>query len=284
MKIRKNIVAAILLLIGFTACEKETKLSLPKSKVLMVVNSGITSDSTIKIYIGKTVALFDNSSNYDLNNLHPSLRTTEKDIPLINIGKGYYLSNEKPEVGEAYTLEIREEGFPTVSSSTRIPSPPILGLVSAIQAIQESSPVIKITADIVDSDSTEDYYIVEVKEKWEKSGSRNLSLMTRDIACENNINGFAEPQLLLRDLTFNGKTKSFTFTIPDNNYSQSNLVLELVLKKCTKEFWEYKLTYYLYKQTTDVPTIQPVQMFTNINNGVGIFGSYTSTTSAIVLR
>jgi hypothetical protein len=286
--IRIPIAAAIFfslsLILG--SCEKDAQIYLPKGETKMVVNAGITADSLLKIFIGKTTPLFNNTSTKYIDNATPFLYVDGEIVTLNNIGKGYYVATEKAQMGSFYDVELFEEGFPTVSASTYVPNYPTLGNISARKATYEGDAVIQVTAEIIDTADTEDYYILEVREKGSYSSYSNIGITTKDFDCENSLDGVYEAQLLFQDRNFNGNTKSIIFSFLDNGYisGANNATLEVVLKRCTEEFWEYKRTYYLYMQTVDIPVVQPVQVFTNVTNGVGIFGGYTSVTKSISIK
>ena len=286
--IRIPIAAAIFFSLSLTlgSCEKDAQIYLPKGETKMVVNAGITADSLLKIFIGKTTPLFNNTSTKYIDNATPFLYVNGEIVTLNNIGKGYYVSTEKAQMGSFYDVELFEEGFPTVSASTYVPNYPTLGNISARKATYEGDAVIQVTAEIIDTADTEDYYILEVREKGSYSSYSNIGITTKDFDCENSLDGVYEAQLLFQDRNFNGNTKSVVFSFLDNGYSSgsNNATLEVVLKRCTEEFWEYKRTYYLYMQTVDIPVVQPVQVFTNVTNGVGIFGGYTSVTKSISIK
>lgn len=288
-RIRIPIAAAIYFTLSLTlgSCEKDARIYLPKGETKMVVNAGITADSLLKIFIGKTTPLFNNTSIKYIDNATPFLYVDGEIVTLNNVGKGYYVATEKAQMGSFYDVELFEEGFPTVSASTYVPNYPTLGNISARKATLEGSAVIQVTAEIIDTADTEDYYILEVREKGSYSSYSNIDIITKDFDCENRLlDGEYVPQLLFQDRNFNGNTKSIIFSFIDNGYSSgaNNVTLEVVLKRCTKELWEYKRTYYLYLQTVDIPVVQPVQVFTNVTNGVGIFGGYTSVTKSISIK
>ena len=93
-----------------------------------------------------------------------------------------------------------------------------------------------------------------------------------------------EEQGLFNDLVFNGQTKSLQVSIPkffleeEYIYQDGNTVYESGLKKIRFYLHNISLPYFYfrtslqaYDQTSGSPFAQPVQVYSNIENGFGIF-------------
>ena len=87
-------------------------------------------------------------------------------------------------------------------------------------------------------------------------------------------------QGLFNDLLFNGQTKSLEISIPNNEWSWGEagyiwsyryIGLRFYLYNISQDYYYYRRSLELYNQTSGNPFAQPVQVFSNIQNGFGIF-------------
>ena len=82
------------------------------------------------------------------------------------------------------------------------------------------------------------------------------------------------------DILFNGQTKSLEISLPnEDNYwneagyiwSYRNIGLRFYLHNISQDYYYYRRSLELYNQSSDNPFAQPVQVYSNIENGFGIF-------------
>ena len=94
-------------------------------------------------------------------------------------------------------------------------------------------------------------------------------------------------QGLFNDLLFNGQNKNLELEIPNEEYwnfidgstewSYKRLSLTLYLHNISKSYYYYRTSLELYQNASGNPFAQPVQVYSNIDNGFGIFaGSQVS--------
>jgi len=283
MRAIKRIPYILIAFIGvmLTSCEKDVNLSLPQSKPKLVINSGVTSDSTWKVYIGRTVALFDKTSSNEVDDAEVTIKSEGETIRLQSEGNGIYTSPLKPTIGTKYTIEAKAAGFATATASCVVPPRPSFGNISIRTTESSYKKVVEISITIDDPSGTNDYYIIETR-----NSSVTLTppdyrsywyyyLYTEDIFCENVENNESGYQLLFKDVSFNGNKRKIVFTLETAVSDKDDV--ECIVKRCSKDFYEYKRTYILYNEYYDSPFTQPIQIHSNVTNGVGIFGAYSST-------
>ena len=58
----------------------------------------------------------------------------------------------------------------------------------------------------------------------------------------------------------------------------------LTISRVSKEYYWYQSSYSNYLQTSGDPFAQPVQVYTNINNGLGVFAGYSASKDSIVVE
>lgn len=259
------------------ACEKSVDIALPNSTPRLVVNGSLTPDSSITIYVGHTTKLFDDSPNY-LEDLQPLVEVNNTTIVLDSKGKGIYKAVRAAKAGEKYNITVSASGYSTVSATAEVPQPPRFNKLKVKRTLLNQLNNIQFSMVIVDPKETRDYYIVEVQSTDESS--TDLPITSTDPATEPQQFSYQD-QLLISDKSFNGQNKKIRFSINNSFFITKASSFKVKLKRCTPELWEYKSAYFLYLANAETPTSIPMQMYTNINNGVGIFGGHAIYTEVV---
>lgn len=76
--------------------------------------------------------------------------------------------------------------------------------------------------------------------------------------------------LYLDDLNFNGQTKKITLYVPSNPGGIDPY--NLIFTHLSESSYKYSRTFSLYQDTQGNPFSEPVQVYSNVKNGAGIFG------------
>jgi hypothetical protein len=274
------VLIAMLTLVA-SSCEQDIHLTIPPNQAKLVVNSGVNPDSTLKVYVGRTVRLFDKTTTKEVDNAAVTVTTDDGSIVLHSQGSGLYTSTVKPLAGKMYAIEVKAEGMATVTSNCTVPPRPTAGDVTISEVESAGKTFTQVEFILNDPAETDDYYIVEMRRATNDSdlpAGKNLlyyDLTTKDIFCENVSKDEYSRQLLFHDTSFNGKMKKIAFSIEGSIAGTAET--ECIVKRCSNDFWEYKRTLSLYEKNINSPFSQSFQVYTNIANGVGIFGAYSST-------
>ena len=80
-----------------------------------------------------------------------------------------------------------------------------------------------------------------------------------------------ENEIYFSDDYFNGAHYSFDFTIGSFFGGERVGPMRYVLESITPEYYKYLTSLRLQQDRADDPFAQPVQVFTNVEGGVGIF-------------
>ena len=87
-------------------------------------------------------------------------------------------------------------------------------------------------------------------------------------------------QGLFNDLLFNGQNKSLELEIPYDNFSgievgyewsYKTLSVRVYLHNISKSYYYYRTSLELYQSASGNPFAQPVQVYSNIESGFGVF-------------
>ncbi|MCD6555944.1 MAG: DUF4249 family protein, partial [Bacteroidales bacterium] len=94
------------------------------------------------------------------------------------------------------------------------------------------------------------------------------------------FNGNAYTLKFIADF-YNYKSDEYVKEINDEQYP---VIIVLKLLKVTEAVYNYIFSFNLNEQTRFDPFAQPVQVYSNVENGLGLFSGYTMTTDTIVLN
>lgn len=277
------IVAAGLLLIS--SCEKEIEYKGDNGDPVLVLNCIAENDSTIKVELTKS-RFFLSSGNSDYTITSGAVITLVNQtsgqtyIQTVPDGDGLYVFPITALEGNSYTISASYPDFESVTSSmTVLYETPI---VSVDTSSYSSSGQFFMKADVKWNDpSGTDFYVLKLSIVNTLSGLEflNMPLGSNDQAMDelsaSDFDGESfYPQLFFTDELFDGSQKtlevrfpkSFTVPEPDDHY-------KFTLYRCTEATYKYLISTKKAEYAAGDFFSEPVKVFTNIENGYGIFGA-----------
>lgn len=311
MKKNSIIASFILLITTISSCELVIPLELPNQEPKLVANCIFNSDSLWHIEISKSVSSLgiERPSSFPDANLvlkedgNP-IQDLILDSTLVNIfGSNeeyqyFYRSlSSKPIEGKNYTLEVSKDGFESISASEK-----------AIETIRIDTILVQ---DSVYEDSFNNYYAeVKIRFKDLPNVKNHYSFRFAQVYYDpfNNeyyiySTGFYSKDLSLRenyqkelgdeegtlgvyhyrvpfftDAFFENRDKEIIIYVESwlfrNQTPDEQLFVELVTH--SEASYLYSLQAERQQYNDGNPFAEPVQVYSNIENGLGIFGSYSN--------
>ena len=286
----------------YISCEKvipfEGDLNTPK----LVVNSIFESDSTFKVHISSSRSVIDVSPFQNIEDAVVKIKDDNGAIieTLYHLDNGFYAGQVFPEQNKTYQLEVIHPNYNNITSTDSLPIPITINSVDTstiIDPINENR--LQIILNFDDPENSQNYYLIEtssVNEKlviensdtleYELDTILNQTMILTDEVFQDGSSPFRE-QGLFNDLLFNGQNKNLELEIPNDEYwnfsdgstemSYKRLSLTLYLHNISKSYYYYRTSLELYQNASGNPFAQPVQVYSNIDNGFGIFaGSQVS--------
>jgi hypothetical protein len=333
---KNKTILLLIILCSQMACTQYIDISDESFEPILVLNSIITPDSTIKVELYRNtsiyevkkmnvpnaeVILYENGKELDKLKLQYSVTENpyfEEVVGSAQFDTTFYYTSEKAIArhGSTYKITASASGFETVSAETTIPDPiRIAGIDTSshylfVDGFENLSCNFKVNID--DPANTDNYY-------------RVVMCLTKGRLETDSIDGEPIEYISILDLgSTDFKTKSAALTtesetanselygMPDNEYKVFNDKLfngkmyKLELSKEFKvmsidtttqpryhlkkgEFYHFTIylqsitaaTYYYLKSLdvqifyNDLPFIEPVIVYSNVENGAGVFGSYS---------
>lgn len=294
---KNKIQLIILFLFLYCSCSKVIEINLDNNKAL-VLNSILNPDSLLTFRISTTASLLN---EYDtLNeNLQFSLYEEDKLIFESVLQTNLFKTDIKPTQGRKYTVELKSDNFPQIKASDTIP-----GLVSIDNADMifpagvdaYGSYLAEANISFTDPPNDKNYYELIIHH-----GQRNNKVFwsadyqTNDKVLMNEGDQDYHPtSFFFSDELFNGE--SYTMSIKhDVGYSLKDNKLTAfpiyaTLRSVSRTYYLYRKFYtrHAYNQQFQNEFLdfifkgEPQNMFTNIENGYGIFAGYCESTFKII--
>lgn len=278
------------------SCSKIIEIELDNTKAL-VLNSIFNTDSIFTFRISTTASLL---SNYDtLNeNLRFSLYEEDKLIFESVSQSSLVKTDLKPLRGRKYSFELESGNFPTIKASDTIPRlVPIDNAYMIFPAGVDAFGFYKAEAYIsfTDPPTETNYYELLISSKPNGTNAWYSDYETNDPVLRNEGDQDYHPtSFLFSDELFNGE--SYTMRIKHgvgyslNDNKLTAFPIYATLRSVSRTYYTYRKFYtrHAYNQQFQNEFLdfifkgEPQNMFTNIENGYGIFAGYCESTFQMI--
>ena len=312
----------LLSVIFFTSCEKVIEFNGSVTNPMVVINSFVTPDSVISAQVSLSRFFLSNEVTFDMvDNATVSLLVNgSPKETLMHAANGVYVGTYHPAIGDSIRLSVQTPGKNEVSCGTSIePQTAVLSVDTSSVFNGAKTPIItvnkttgfidtignslgrtlKFVLRFSDNPAVQNYYrlVVITKTYTSKGFMQDYNFSFDDIVSGNaNKDAVGPPTSLtsnkynvFSDDLFNGKQYPLTFSIQDvKNVYYPGKAKAATIREVNINLQSISKSYYLYLQTrTSIKTntffAEPVQVFSNVDGGIGILGSYTSNVVKIVL-
>lgn len=273
----KAIFYIAIILIGFSSCEKYIDFDEEIKQPKLVVNGIINPDSTFDIHISRSLSVIDGAELSVVENATVNILDENGSLyeSLVYDSNGHYLGTSMPQHNQAYTIEVSAPDFDPVSASTNIPDLINLNSVDTM-GVEDVNGLreLKLTITFQDLPNEENYYMLEVYAADIINGQIFLNpmfLRSDDVTLGLGQDGYSD-QVFFSDELFDGTQKTLIIYVEDTRDYDD--YIEVRLTSVTQDLERYYRTLNAYNDTYGNPFAQPVQVFSNVEGGFGIFAGY----------
>lgn len=283
MKTLINLISFLVVIVAFNqSCEKAVPIKEKDIESRIVVNALITANDTIYVNVSQSKSvLFDGTLPPIINaNLKLKDLSGNQLGNFVYDGEGYYkLNNFIPTALSEYVLEIDASGFESINATTYVPS-----LLQSIQVDTSTTGEYKrYEIQFNDNGNETNFYAVLITNYSvyfdefynEYFLSQNTYFNTSEIYVQNGYQDSGNEKygegFFFNDKSLNGQQISFTGEQYFNQYEDSSFTVVQVAS-ISESYYNYLLSYDKYKNVNGDPFAQPVQVYSNIDKGFGIFG------------
>jgi hypothetical protein len=305
--------APILFVLALTSCELVTTVDLPEQPRVAVVNSMFTSDTTwfisvsttrdilsdFNFWTGDVEVFLNDETGVQIPLTHYNPWDSGAPIVLGDVGAGsFFRGSTKPVPGMTYSLEVRASEIPTAYATARCPV--MVGIIdlkidsaNMIEGSGEASfnyRALPIEFTFDDPAGEEDYYYPRMFAFYEYLSIRNGDT-TRGVTPSyiplvkelpgSDLFGAQREVDAMNDKTFDGTRKTERLYIIDYNYTHDGpepVAVKFYLHHANQDYFKYTRSMELAQRARENPFAEPVQVYSNIDGGLGIFAGATTAT------
>ncbi len=293
---KKNGLIALIMLITVSSCEMVLEVDVPREKTKLVANCIFNTDSTWHVSVFESRYILDDYNFRSVENAQVKIVTeTNEEVILSHTQNGEYTSTSRPELNQHYTLEISANGFESISSVAFVPElvPVTSVLVDSASVVYDESGSASLPIEVTfngpgnRSNNYEAKLFQEIEREYYRWDTQELVkdtfLRLTPLVIENSAKDARTS--IFSDVLFNGKQYTLKSKIRISTSEGSGyrlLKATVILINTSEEYFNYLNSSNLQKNTDGDLFAQPVQVYSNIKNGLGIFGGYTA--SSFVLK
>lgn len=292
----------ILFMLVISACEKIEKIeNFPKTPSKIALNCLMVPDSGITVTIYKSLSILDNAPNKVLDKAKLEIYkdgNLMSTLAAANLSTNYYFNDLKPEPGHSYKLVASMNGYATVSAVADIP-------VAA--EIKKLSTTVYDTSSFSWNELERYYYskgklLFEAKDEAGKPNYYKLSMFKLEYYYSLNEMGDTletfvyrnplqqyyneathplvefkeEASYYFSDQFVDGKVFSIELPINYNGLTPgTNIIVEFTT--LSREYYLFKQSLIKFNESQNNPFSEPIKVYTNVENGYGIFAGGTTT-------
>ena len=280
--------------LAYISCEKVIPFDGDVNTPKLVINSIFQSDSSFKVHVSSSRSVIDTASFKNIDDAIVTIKDRNENIieTLNHVENGFYKGQTFPQENQTYILEVNHPNYANITASDSLPSPIIINSVDTSTIIDPiNGNRLQISVNFDDPENTQNYYLIEtysVNEylviknsdttEYELDTTKQFMVLTDEVF-QNGGSPWRE-QGLFNDLLFNGQNKTLELEIPNDSWSGSEdgydwsyktLTLRLYLHNITLSYYYYRTSLELFQNASGNPFAQPVQVFSNVENGFGVF-------------
>ena len=241
----------------------------------------ISPDTSFQVHLSRSLSVIDAGSLSSISNAIVAVYDDSGVLveTLIEDSMGYYNGSQLPEENVNYRIVAEALNYADVNATCAIPMLTVISEwdTTAINPFPNSiqnEKEFQVSFEFTDEEQVNNFYMITVlavHTSWGQNYSYPLYMATSDPKFGSDYTDESSDKLLFNDLLFNGETTTFDITLNDIS-DMSYLVLNLY--SCSEEYYLYNKSYQTAIETEGNPFAQPVQVYSNINNGHGIFGGF----------
>lgn len=149
----------------FTSCEEEIVIDYIDVEKYVVVNSTFCPNKEFEVNLSYSKNVLDQEvSDYWIENAEIKVLRGDG-VYLFTpeyVGEGNYKFSIFPIENQVYSIEIKVNGYPLITASSRIPTQAIVENVTTTNLDQDGNGAVQVDFEIQDSEDIDNYYIWEV--------------------------------------------------------------------------------------------------------------------------
>lgn len=285
-----KIITCFFVLSSFLSCKKVIDIELPATDPKIVVNSFFTENSQIKVHLSKSIGILEGTAP-DITDASVTVRKDGIIIDTMYLESGYYYSHILAEKNNNYSLEIMAPGIKSVFCEDIIPEKTILqGYVCADSILIDGDGFIinELKLDFEDLPGSSFYEVELEAHDVVHNYKMGLWFMKNSdpIITSTGLLDYNPRTLIFKDDMFDGKHCSVKIYFATQAYLDYNL--KIIFRSTSEAYYKYKAKQfaYLFSLENDIFSgmSDPINLYSNITGGYGVFAGYSGDEKVIIVR
>ncbi len=278
-------------------CDSPANIDFSKHKSQLVANSFFNPDSVWTVNLSSSIGAFEDDEIKVINNAEVEIWNNDILLATLpNVGEGkFQISSLKPVAGGKYTLKVYSQGYDNIRAEEITP------FVVSIESVESNISIdtsqnnftanISINFTFADLSSVLNFYTIALfintnevtnLQAWLSTSDEVVLESVRDIFSEEPGDEYSSHTFLFSDKLFNGQHKTINISSEFFMFEEENITeIKLVLSNISKAYYDYTRTMELKLYRGNDPFAEPVLIYENIENGLGIFAGYNSSSATI---
>lgn len=263
-----------------SSCEKIIEFDEEDAEPVLTISCFISDVDSTYLDIGSSVSILSSDDPEFVFNSTATLFSNGEnlgDFELTNPSSGKYTFPVILQEIDEYEVKVSSVDFDDISAITSIPSKPQDLEVEVLEI--NSSGATEMRLKFIDNPATNDYYqmFVGFSSGQESDffitefGSNSEYLISEDFGFSigDDLNYFID-RAIFSDQLFANEEVIIDFEL----FVSGNEMVSVQLVKSSEEYYNYFKSIYTF-QNSGGPFSQPVQVFDNVTNGLGVFAGYS---------
>ncbi len=271
---------SLLLLAGvvFGSCERELDFKYNSYSPKLVVNALLNNQEQLTVSVSASVPFASSGSPQVIENAKVSLfvdGVLQAPLSYNGFNKNYAASLV-PQAGKVYRILVEAPGYVSVEAESKLPAQGSFGasvFKDSVYIDTAGFPLGQITVRILDDGSMENFYRIKLF-YYERvlDDFVELPIDSEDPL----VNQFArniDGGVVFSDATFNGNRRDVFFKTPFG-FGQDVPKFMVLKEHLSKDYYQYVTSLSRYQNAGSTLFQEPVFVFSNVKNGLGICAAY----------
>lgn len=289
-----------------SSCESTIYYDLPEHERKIAIIGTLNPDSSLTVHLSKSFLADPSEAILSPGEVVASLFEDGQYLAdLSHVRDNFYgIPDFYPVTGKEYSLEVSYGELRVVKCHTQIPERAQILALDTITAYIDGRDQLTVNLKIMDQPGVSNYYALGVilTHKYYDRESKVVtdSLLSypayftingvNDLRVNTNlididINFRFNDMLFVTDALFDGQEFNLNFSpflSPSNPVD--NIIMDINFYQVTKSNYIFAESYYNYYKSLGSPLSEPVQVYSNIENGLGLFSGIAGSSRRIFLR
>lgn len=289
------LLSTIASILFFASCKKDIHVDVPPYQSKLTVFSSSAIGEPIMINVGKSLGIAERRNMPDLTITNATVNLYEdgalKESLVYKEDMKGYLSTLVAQAGKTYSVKVSAPFYTDAASSSAVPSAvPITGLtrVPNARSNENGDPQDELLFTFNDPSTAGDYYIIRITTPKDSFTYNNFCVNSGDASIETPYNENVDlttcldnNSIFMRDELFNGKQKQvkiyvnsdnlhYTINGPDTTFPYIELL------HVPEAYFKFEKSRQAAESANGDPFSEPVNVYTNVTNGYGVFSIISS--------